>query len=79
MERPRTELARQEVVYPEKPLRIGLFLDVKCANGCLFIYGCPIGNEFFVLRVIPQRRVRPEQAIDELAFLILSADASESK
>src|SRR6266550_1297048 len=25
MERPRIELARQEVVYPEKPLRIGLF------------------------------------------------------
>src|SRR5437870_2143724 len=78
MERPRIELARQEVVYPEKPLRIGLFLDVKCANGCFFIYGGAIGDKSFVLRVIPQRRVRPEQPIDQFAFLVLSVHAGRN-
>ena len=77
MERLRIELSRRKVACFRKAFRIGFFLDVKCANGCPFIYGCPIGNEFFVLRVIPQRRVRPEQAIDELAFLLLSVDARE--
>jgi hypothetical protein len=78
MERPRLELPRQEVVYSEETFRVGLFLDVKCANRCLFVYGRTIGDKSFVLRVIPQRRVRPEQPIDQFAFLVLSVNGSEN-
>jgi hypothetical protein len=68
----------RKVASAGKTLTIGLFLDIKCANACLFIYGSAIGAKLFVLRVIPQRRVRPKQPIDEFAFLILSMDGGES-
>ena len=42
------------------------------------MYGYAVCNEFFVLRAIAQSRVRSEQAIDQLAFLILSAGVGES-
>ena len=77
-ERLRIELPRGEVACSGKIFRIRFFLDVKRAHGRLFIYGCPISDEFFVLRRVPQRHVRSQQTIDELAFLILSADARES-
>src|SRR4029450_1177034 len=35
----RIELLRRKVASTGKTLGIGLFLDIKCANGCLFIYG----------------------------------------
>ena len=78
VERLRIELSRRKVASPGKTLGVRLFLDVKCANGCLFIYGCAIGAKLFVLRIIPQRRVRPKEPIDEFAFLVLSMDARES-
>src|SRR4029453_625068 len=34
----RIELLRRKVASTGKTLGIGLFLDIKCANGCLFIY-----------------------------------------
>jgi hypothetical protein len=74
----RIELLRRKVASADKTLGIRLFLDIKCANGCLFIYGRAIGAKLFVLRIIPQRRVRPKEPIDEFAFLVLSMDASES-
>jgi hypothetical protein len=78
VERLRIELSRRKVAGPGKTLGVRLFLDIKCANGCLFIYGCAIGAKLFVLRIIPQRRVRPKEPIDEFAFLVLSMDARES-
>ena len=78
MERLRIELSRRKVASSGKTLKVGLFLDIKCANGCLFIYRCAIGAKLFVLRVIPQRRVRPKEPIDEFAFLVLSMDTRES-
>ena len=78
MERLRIELLRRKVASSGKPLRVGLFLDIECANGCLFIYGRAIGAKLFVLRVIPQGRIWPKEPIDEFAFLVLSMDASES-
>ena len=73
----RIELSRRKVAGSGKTLRVGLFLEIKRANGCLFIYRGAIGAKLFVLRVIPQLRVRPKQPIDEFAFLVLSVDATE--
>jgi hypothetical protein len=73
----RIELSRRKVASPGKTLGVRLFLDIKCANGCLFIYGRAIGAKLFVLRIIPQRRVGPKEPIDEFALLILSLDARE--
>ena len=78
VKRLRVELSRRKVASPSKTLRVRLFLEVKCANSCLFIYGRAIGAKLFVLRVIPQRRVRSKEPIDEFAFLVLSMDARES-
>jgi hypothetical protein len=78
VERLRIELLRRKVASAGKTLRVGLFLDIECANGCLFIYGCAIGAKLFVLCIIPQSRIRPKQPIDEFAFLVLSMDARES-
>ena len=78
MERLRIELSRRKVASLGKTLGVRLFLDIKCANGCLFINGGAIGAKLFVLRIIPQRRVRPKQPIDEFAFLVLSMEATEN-
>src|SRR5437773_1014309 len=77
-ERLRIELPRGEVACSGKNFRIRFLLDVKRAHGRLFIYGCPISDEFFVLCRIPQSHVRPQQAIEQLAFLFLGANARES-
>ena len=61
-----------------KAPRIGFLLKIKCANGCLFVYGRAIGDELFVLRSILQSHVGLEEALDKLALLILSAGKRKS-
>jgi hypothetical protein len=72
------ELLRGEFTRPRKRFRIGFFLDVKCTDACLFIYRCAIRDEFLLLLAVLQRHVGPEQAIDQLALLFLSAEAGKS-
>ena len=74
----RIELPRQEGIYPPKTLRIGFFLDIKRTDGGLLIDRYSIGDEFFVLCVILQVHVRPEQAIHQLSLLVLSSYGGES-
>jgi len=61
-----------------KAPRIGFLLKIKCANGCLSVYGCAIGDELFVLRRILQSHIGPEKALNKLALLILSPGKRES-
>jgi hypothetical protein len=52
-------------------------LDVKCSDARSFVYRGAVGDEFFILRIIVQIHVRPEQAIDKLSFLFLTAYAGD--
>ena len=70
----RIELLRGEVACSRKTFGLGFFLDIERTNAGPLIYRCPIGDEFFVLPAVLQSHVRPEQAIDELVFLLLRAD-----
>lgn len=79
MERPGIELLRRKFASSRKRFGIGFFLDIKCADGCLFVYRCAISVEFLLLFAVLKSRVRSEQAIDQLALLILSADAGKSR
>ena len=78
MERLRIEFLRREISRPRKILRVGFFLYVKCPHGCLFVYGCPIGDKLLVLCRILQSHVGPEEAVDEFAFLVLTPGNGES-
>jgi hypothetical protein len=53
-------------------------VEVKCSDGCPFVYRGPVGDKFLVLSIVLERHVRPEQAIHELSFLFLSAYAGKS-
>lgn len=78
LERSRIELSRRKLARVGKAPGIGFLLKIKCAYGCLFIYGRAIGDELFVLRGILQSHVGFEEALDKLALLILSAGKRKS-
>src|SRR5438046_6643465 len=74
----RIDLPRRKVARARETLRAGFFLNVKCPYGCPFIYRYAVGDELSVLRSTLQRHIWPEEALDELAFLILSMGKRES-
>jgi len=78
LERSRIELPCRKLARVGKALGIGFLVKIKCANGCLFVYGRAIGDELFVLCRILQSHIRPEEALNKLALLILSPGKRES-
>ena len=78
MERPGIELLRREFTCAQKRFRLRFFLDVKSTDPRLFVYGCAISDEFLLLLAALKGHVGPKQAIDELALLVLSAEAARS-
>jgi hypothetical protein len=74
----RIELSRRKFSRVGKAPGIGFLLKIKCANGCLFVYGRAIGDELFVLCRILQSHIGPEEALNKLALLILSAGKRKS-
>jgi len=51
---------------------------VNRTYACFLIYRCTVGDEFPVLLAVLQGHVRPEEAIDQLTLLVLSAKAGKS-
>jgi hypothetical protein len=78
VERLGIELAREEVPYSPKTLRIRFFLDVKCSDSCPLVYRSAIRNKLLILGIIVQLHVGPQQPIHQFSFLFLSADTGES-
>ena len=72
------ELLRREFTSSRKRFRLGLFLDVERTDICFLVYRCAVSDEFFLLLAALQGGVRPEQAIDQLALLVLSAKTGQS-
>jgi len=78
VERLRIELPRREFTLLRKRFSVRFFLYVKCADTCLFVYRCPISDEFFLLLAALQSHVGSQQTINQLPLLILSAEARPS-
>ena len=78
MERLRIELPCREFTFFRKRFRVWFFLHVKCADTCLFVYRCAISDEFFLLFAALQSHVGPQQTINQLPLLILSAETTGS-
>ena len=78
VERPRIKLPGREFIFLRKRFGIRFFLHVKCPDTCLFVYRSAISDEFFLLFVALQSHIGPQQTINELPLLILSAEARGS-
>src|SRR5581483_576696 len=71
VERFRLEFVRRVTAISAKLFRLFLLLKIKRPRVGAFVDRGAIGDEFFLLRGILQRRVRFEQTIDQLLLLFL--------
>ena len=74
----RIEFLRRKISRSRKSFWVRFLLHVKCAHRRLSVYGCPIGIKLFALCGVLQSHVRSEEAVDELAFLILGVGKEEN-
>ena len=77
VERSGIELLRREATCSRKRFRIGFFLYVECVDARLFVYRGAVSDEFLLLLATLQSHIRPEQAVNQLALLILTAEAGK--
>ena len=75
----RIKLGGGEVSCPRITFRARFLVNVKRSDACTFVDGHrTVPNKFLVLRIILQRHVRLEKAIEQFFLLVLSAGTTKS-
>src|SRR5262249_49813351 len=78
VERSRIKLLRREVTRSRKRFRIGFFRHVECVDARLFACRGAVSDEFLLLLAVLQGHIRPEEAVNQLVLLVLTAEAGNS-
>ncbi len=71
MKRLRSKRSRREIAGSGKAFFLRFGLDAEYADRPAAIDHCTLGNHLFILGAVLQRYIRPEQAIDQFALLVL--------